>query len=146
MKRDTQRGRVYKAERCSLSGDMTLHECAEFAQFVCKKAKRDLYKLFPDLKITTAGRKVKVKDGRRRRRPCFDPSEHSIKLPRWGRSKQVVCHEVAHAYQYHLFGHTAWHGREFAGIYLILVKHGIGEEESRALRRRFCDHNVDFKC
>ena len=146
MKRDNQRSRVYKAEGIPLECEMTLSECAEFAGATCKKAKRDIYRLFPELKDRIDGRTIKVKDGRGRRKACFDPNVWAIKLPRWSRSKQVVCHEVAHAYAYMLSPRPAWHGREFAGIYLLLVKHGLGEEAYRDLRKRFCQGRVDFKC
>jgi hypothetical protein len=58
-----------------------------------------------------------VTDGRGRRSACYSPRMHAIKLPRWARTKFVVCHEMAHAIAGQAGG---WHGPRFARTLLIL--------------------------
>jgi hypothetical protein len=59
----------------------------------------------------------RVMDGRGRRSACYSPRMHAIKLPRWARTKFVVCHEMAHA----ICGREGgWHGPRFARTLLSL--------------------------
>jgi len=70
-----------------------------------------------------------VTDGRGRRKACYSPFQHVIKLPRWARSPIVVCHEVAHA----LAGPSGgWHRPYFATLLIDLWDEyaGVPQEES----------------
>lgn len=66
----------------------------------------------------------------------------TIQLPPWGRSEQVILHEVAHVLTPP--GH-AWHGPQYAAIMLTLVEHRIGKEAAKALRQSFVDNRVKYR-
>jgi hypothetical protein len=83
-----------------------------------------------------------VTDGRGRRRACYAPHNHQIRLPRWSRTSLVVLHEVAHAI---LFvsespDSRAHHGPEFARLYLNFLHHygdvDLSRARSRAVHQR----------
>jgi hypothetical protein len=72
----------------------------------------------------------------------------------------VVCHETAHTIHLRLISRGtgygtggkygdrlrggAWHGREFAFIYLIVVRYMMGKEAHDALKASFKKHKVKF--
>ena len=58
-------------------------------------------------------------------------SDGSIRLANFGRHEAVVLHELAHALQPNHT--TAWHGPEFAGIYIALVAKFL-HQDARSLR------------
>ena len=77
---------------------------------------------------------VVVRDGRGRRAACA--YGFTIKLPRWARTKTVICHELAH-----IAGGDK-HGTKFARCYIDFVARFVGKDEARALRSAFKDHKV----
>lgn len=93
---------------------------------------------------------VDVRDGRRRRSACASGGYNGhgiIRMPRWSRSKMIVLHELSHlavAYNHKDVGVT-WHGREFARIYLDLVRHVLGDAKAEELKASFKAHGVKYK-
>lgn len=72
---------------------------------------------------------IRVTDGRGHRRAvCYG---NDIALPRWARTKAVLCHEVAHSFT------DDHHGPEFCRTYIRLVSHFVGVDAAKALRREF---------
>jgi putative metallohydrolase (TIGR04338 family) len=65
-----------------------------------------------------------------------------IKLPRWAWSHWVALHELAHLATPN---EVAWHGREFARVYLELVRRFMGEDSATLLRASFKNHRVKFR-
>lgn len=73
-----------------------------------------------------------VTDGRGRRRACFAPEVHQIRLPRSARNTFVALHETAHAILWAHDQALAHHGPEFARLYLTLLYRHAGVPLSRA--------------
>jgi putative metallohydrolase (TIGR04338 family) len=55
-------------------------------------------------------------------------------LPPFGRTEPTILHELAHVM---VPAGAAWHGPEFAAIYLTLVRYAIGKDACSALRSAF---------
>ena len=121
--RDTQRSAVYAWERALPEWpgeELTLAGCQELVRRVWGAHLRS------DAPLVT--------DGRARRRACYAPHNHQIRLPRWSRTSLVVLHETAHAILYasEAANAHAHHGPEFARLYLNLLYHYGGVDLSRA--------------
>ena len=118
--RDSQRSKIYAWENrefnaagtkwCSDEPQMTIAEIKKLVTVVARE-----YGLTP--------RKVRVLDGRARRSACYSSGERAIKMPRWSRRRYIVLHELAHWIEWVLCPvmDTAAHGREFTGIYMVLL-------------------------
>jgi putative metallohydrolase (TIGR04338 family) len=86
---------------------------------------------------------IKVKDGRGRRKAggvgwrYIDGRCGYITMPKWSRYLFYVLHEITHVIMPH---GVASHGREFARIFLQLVKWKMGKDTANELRAayRFC--------
>lgn len=103
--RDFQRSKVYAWEhvvfRNCYNEDLPLDRCREIAA--------RLY-----------GARVKVTDGRGRRRACaYDLRYPTIALPRWARCQWVIAHEVAHLV--HRADDIPAHGGTWMRTYLDLL-------------------------
>lgn len=109
--RDSQRSRVYQwgwdLGKHNGPDRMTLEQIEALSREVCTR-----YRIAP----------VRVKDGRRRRKGCYSPIEHSIKLPVWSRDIVYVLHELAHAIAYSKYGAGEQHGPRFAAIFDDLLR------------------------
>lgn len=120
--RDSQRSALYRWER-ALPGwpgpRFSLADCQGLVNRIWHDA--------------GTGSRPEVRDGRGRRHACYCPSTHQIRLPRWSRSRMIVLHEIAHALLRRRED-LAWHGPEFAGVYLdLLVRHaGVALAEALA--------------
>jgi putative metallohydrolase (TIGR04338 family) len=138
--RDTQRSKLYKAERTleNFSGvacNERLETVAEIVSFVNRLVWRaPIQARYGNL---VGVRQVAIKDGRGRR--AAGGSMGFITMPTWSRSKLVVCHELAHTIALRKYGQrgVAWHGPEYAAIYLDLVQFGISKETADKLRAAF---------
>lgn len=81
----------------------------------------------------------RVTDGRGRRRACYSPRSHTIKMPRSMRYPTLVCHEVAHAIAGEAGG---WHGPRFARLVAKLwekylgIPQGVAHEVGKNQRPR----------
>lgn len=151
--RDSQRARVYKAERAAGFDAMgqefqTVEECQKFVNKVTGSAFwRTVYAgptglFLSEGKVLVQGRNVVVKDGRGS--PHGRAGRYEIDLPRWSRNRWVILHELAHVARPTAREGAAAHGREFCSIYLKLVKRFIGEAQAIALRQQFVAHHVRF--
>ena len=133
--RDTQRSRVYKAERIALSGMAqplpTVRDVERFVKRVfAMKRVRDA---FPNMR---ADWMPTVRDGRGRRNACG--WDGGIKIPLWARNEWVVVHELAHTIAWRQYGYrVAGHGWQFCAVYLKLVLYTMGREAHDVLKRDF---------
>ena len=87
-KKDSQKSAVYKWEstienKYSLDRRLSLEECRQIVDQAWPKM--------------SAERAPIVKDGRRRRTPCYESWSHAIKLPKHSRRSIIVLHELVHA-------------------------------------------------
>ena len=65
-----------------------------------------------------------------------------IKLPRWSRSELIILHEIGHVVTPSDY---AGHGPEYAGNYLMLVAHFMGQQVAAELTAAFDSQNVKYK-
>ena len=104
------------------------------------------------------GNAPNVGDGRARRKACWDASCYEIKLPHWARTEAVILHEMAHwivdkatvprsdgsvgfwVAQYDK--DHAPHGKEFASVFLELVRLQLGVEAVKALKASYKANRV----
>jgi putative metallohydrolase (TIGR04338 family) len=150
--RDSQRSKLYAAENSlgtlhcedeyattsacrayivSVLGDTWVRQ--EFGQKICE----------------SMAQYVIIKDGRGRRMACFR-GWHTIVLPKWARGRWVMLHELAHMMVDH---QRSWnycrpvaaHGPEFAWVYMRLVRHALGPNESTRLQGAFVSHRVRYR-
>lgn len=75
-------------------------------------------------------RKLTVRAGR----GSHAGGSHLTVSPYYRRSEAVILHEIAHCLTPN---NRAWHGPEFAGILLTLVRYQMGAEHARELRESF---------
>jgi hypothetical protein len=66
--------------------------------------------------------------------------QHSVRFGKNMRNELIVCHEVAHTLTDG--SNEAWHGPEFIGVYLFLVKMVMGPEWAKALSDEFRERRV----
>jgi hypothetical protein len=131
--KDSQRSKVYKWEReiwamVDLKATLTLDECKSLIREMHRDA---------DISLACRFTFPSVLDGRGNRRASYNQTRHQIKLPRWARSKWVVCHEYAH----YLVDSTKYeaHGAEFVSALIALLvryakdEHGMREDGLRAM-------------
>lgn len=131
--RDTQRARVYAAERLIewTDDDLTLEECRSYCRSVSRSA------WFRRTFAWSAGREITVHDGRGCRNALA--ASGSITLPRWARRHWVILHEIAHCVT---SGRHAAHGPEFVANLLKLYRHFLGSEAYAIVREAMADHGV----
>lgn len=153
--RDTQRQRVYDAEAVlkPLAKELpTISDIEAFARKLLarKRLRNDLWVIANrTYKMDSIGenrlfRVPKVKDGRGRRRAGGRSAY--ITMPKWSRNDWITCHELAHSITERIWGPlTPAHGEQFCGAYLLLVKHGMGQEAYTTLRRSFAESGVNFR-
>ena len=138
--RDTQRSKVYAAERTIEDWDTEKMSIPEIEEWVGKITRSKWWKNHP----RGGSYKIEVRDGRGRRNAGGRRwvGKVVIKMPRWSRTKIVTLHEIAHGMQPHL---TAWHGREFCRTFLDLVVRWMGKDVARELRQSFVKHRVKHR-
>lgn len=126
--RDFQRSKAYTWENKMFPHNeetkLSLVECRELAA--------QLY-----------GARVKVKDGRGRRRACaFWDRYPTIALPRWARNDVVVAHEVAHLF-FRGDRSLPSHGATWLGKYIELLA-SLGYDEN-SLRQSAVEFGLKVK-
>jgi putative metallohydrolase (TIGR04338 family) len=142
MPRDSQRSKLYAAEVAVKWVDNerleTVEEMETWVRHIL--ASKWLTNNFPSLRNIEIG----VKDGRGRSQA--GGSHSYITMPKWSRSKDVVLHEISHSFISRIYGHenVAAHGREYARILLLLVRHFMGKENYLRLRASFKECRVRF--
>jgi len=157
---DNQRSRVYGAEDVirkykSKTGEKIFGDAPTTKQCKAYMEKVVSYEWFTARwHISTPsyieGNAPRVGDGRARRRACWQPSTYEIKLPLWARNEAVILHEMTHwiidkatvprsdgsvgfwVLQYDT-DHAA-HGKEFASVFLELVRLQLGAEAAKTLK------------
>jgi putative metallohydrolase (TIGR04338 family) len=141
--RDSQKSRLYKAERAALDKISkrldTIDDITRFVDRIRKRAtivRRYGYEL---------KRSVFIGDGRGKRNAGGD--SRGIYMPKWSRTEYIVLHELSHCIACRRYGryNIAAHGREFAAVYVDLVRYIIGKEAADALKASFREHRVKFR-
>lgn len=144
--RDSQRARVYRAEREAFdvySEKTPRLELAAVERFVTRVVAEPWF-------VDTFGAlgTVRIKDGRGTRHAysAYDQRRHGVlfSFPRWSRSLPVLLHEVAHPASLRRHGLVAAHGPEFASAYLALVARHLGDEAHARLGAAFARHRVRY--
>jgi len=87
---------------------------------------------------------ITVLPGHSRRQATAHYFMSTIKIPKAGRSKFIVLHEVAHILTDRYYGQdtTEAHGPQFATFLLMLVSHFLGAEDCQDLLAAFARHGV----
>ncbi len=141
MVRDSQKSKVYKAERSvqTLLSDTeykftSLQQCIDF---VCKIECSKWYK-----SVGLCGHNISISDGRGSSRARAYCSSNRICLPRWARNKMTILHEICHMHYTSNF--VASHGREFCKLFINAVKRWIGKEEADLLRYAYKTYGVKY--
>lgn len=163
MPRDSQRQKVYNAERVLDHSPSTLeHDRRERLSPTVYRtyASQETCQAFVDrvvrsrfwgsmLAKTTRSwlngppRKVTVGPGKGHRKATAYGLSH-IELPIWARKDWVILHELAHCLTDAMYARTAPHGREFCSVYLKLVKRFLGDEWAEKLKESFREHRVKW--
>lgn len=131
--RDTQRAKVYRAEKAiwTEAKPLTMEETRAYVHLVEKTA------LWAEMRRFKSP--VDVGDGRGRRSAAAYASLNAITLPRWGRQPAVILHEMAHLT---VSSTAAGHGPEFARAYLKLVSRFMGTAAAVKLRTAYAAQGV----
>jgi len=140
--RDTQRGKVYKAERHVAEGRKfgTLVECQAYYDRIVH-SRWWLRRAMPTQIFLRDGR------GTRMARAYSNWAGGYINLPRWSRCEIVMLHELAHVLRCRRYGgandidHRP-HGAGFVRAFLDLVGRWMGAETAKALRESMLEHGV----
>lgn len=153
--RDSQRGKVYKAERTVWENKLaaerieTVPEIQKWVDKICSYAwfKRRFGQI-----------RIRVEDGRGRRaaggeRVMFCTLDFStgsrevkevydgyIKMPLWSRTKLIILHEMSHV----LNKYKPAHGRFFARCFLTVVNHVLGKDVYKELAKAFKENRVKY--
>lgn len=155
LKRDTQKEKLYRAEREAFAGvkDMFpggLAEAQRYANNVVKsatwkrlRAERGFNEAFPTrFKNEYSAQKRKgivlVEVGRAGTTAFARPYAWLIKLPTWAHSEHVTLHELAHV----LCGPGPSHHWTFARAFEDLVSRFMGREHAKRLRAAYRKHGV----
>jgi putative metallohydrolase (TIGR04338 family) len=141
--RDSQKSRLYKAEREALNQrSKRLETVGEISKFVDRIKKRATIKrrYGPELRSS-----IFIGDGRGKRNAGGD--RFGIYMPKWSRTEYIVLHEMAHCIACRKYGryNIAAHGREYAAVYIDLVRFMLGKEAGDALKAAFRDRRVKYR-
>lgn len=146
--RDNQRSKVYAAERAAFNSHAkanerleTVQDMEEFVEYVW--GLKRIQTAFPRATQLWPSSLPDVKDGRRRRAPCAN--EYYINIPKWGRCKWIVCHELAHTIAERTHRNIAGHGWQYCETYLLVVRYVLGVDAHDLLKRSFRAHRVKFR-
>ncbi len=140
--RDSQRAKVYKAERTVWNDADYRHDDIKAAiAYVERVRASELVKRYaPEL----SRRPVEVGDGRGAARA--KGGFFGISLPHWARTEFIILHELAHVAISRRHGiNVAGHGWEFCDVYLRLVRTMLGVEAHDRLRDAFKAHGVRYR-
>jgi putative metallohydrolase (TIGR04338 family) len=130
--RDTQRSKLYRAEGVATGKSFAdIAEVRAYVEKINRSAWWRSHHKFPGIPI-------EVTDGRGRRKACA-LGMRTIKLPKWARYEEVVLHELAHTIITSRFGYggAPAHGREFAKMLLLMVRHFMGKDDYETLKTSF---------
>ncbi len=138
--RDTQRKRVYTAEREAFKN----HENAQFTfdetkAYVKKVMLSDYYQESKGFK------RIKVKDGRGCRNAYYFPSERAVALPKWARKPWVIIHELSHVLAHRTVDDSVGHHASFCTHYANLIAEMVSVKDAQCLIEMFDKHNVLYQ-
>lgn len=143
--RDSQRSKLYRAERKALEG-LPCDELRGLSVEECQGVIDDIVlSRWWERRYGPMFTPPRVKAGQGARWATARHHEHTIVLPLWARKQWVIVHELAHyAVRAPLspYKDVASHGPEFAKEYLALVKRWIGADEAQKLKASFKEHRV----
>lgn len=138
--RDSQQGKLYKAEKILEQYSKRLETMPEITAFAERVLLRAPVQARYGQHLRWA---IQIKDGRRCRNALG--GTNWVKLPKWSRTEYIVLHELAHTICRRMHGvNVAGHGWQYAAIYLDLVWFGLGAEARDALKASFRQHRVRF--
>lgn len=138
--RDSQRQRVYDAERSIQAFDRTEDRIGDIKYVERWVKKVTSSKWF----VKHYGvRHIHVGDGRRRRSANAYRTVlgSRVSFPRWARFKLAILHEIAHCAS----PRDSKHNWVFSFHYLSLVKHFMGKEDHLELKKAFKTFRVRFR-
>lgn len=155
LRRDTQKERMYRAEREAFNGvkDMFeggLAEAQRYANNVAKsatwkrlRAERGFIPAVPaGIQKDYSGQKRKgivlVEPGRKGATATSYPAQWRIKLPTWALSEHVTLHELAHV----ICGSGVGHHWTFCRAFEDLVSRFMGRDLAKKLRAAYRKHGV----
>lgn len=144
--RDSQRARVYRAEREAFDVYSESTPRLEFRAVERFVTDVIVESWFADTFGTLGALRIKDGRGTRHAYSAYDQRRHGVlfSFPRWSRSLPVLLHEIAHPASLRRHGLVAAHGPEFAAAYLCLVERHIGKEAHRRLGEAFTRHRVRY--
>ncbi len=165
--RDSQRSKLYDAERClqrfdTMTGSVELDAVAAFYDKVTRtKFFRSLWQEMTGREIPKGAILFRLAGGRGARGgflgyvrdpdpPCPTCGAKRftvrprvfVKAPHWARKDHLLLHELAHCVTLAMRTEIASHGREFVRVYLRLVRRFVGEDAHTALRDEFRKRGV----
>lgn len=136
--RDSQRQKVYDAEQVIRRKGRTFTSVEEMQGYIDHLMGSAWFRRRWSIKNVT------VKRGREGTSAWANGLRRLINMPTWAWTEDVLLHELSHILTDTHEGKVAPHGREFARIYLELVRHKMGKEHGDALRDSFRQHRVKF--
>lgn len=139
--RDYQKSRLYASEKVLEEHSHRLETLQEMVAYLAKvmNSAPIQRRYAPYLRS-----KLLISDGRGRRNACGDVGR--IRMPKWSRTAYIVLHEAAHSLARRKYGvNVSGHGKEYAAIYLDLVRFGLGKEAHAALLASFKQHRVKHR-
>lgn len=140
--RDSQKSRLYAAEHILDNLSQRLETVEEMATYLTKTMNRAPIQARYGWLLEMH---TEVRDGRGCRNALG--GKYWIKMPKWARTQYIVLHEFAHSLAARKYGRreVAAHGREFASIYLDLVRFAMGKAAHDALVASFKAHRVRYR-
>jgi len=145
FQRDSQRSKVYKAERLAWSiydaealCPLTLPECQKIANSVAQSMTRRRKGVFGCTVVNIGVHFIGGPGWGRRAVAKHNWNGRVINLPVWGRTKGIVCHELAH----HVAGLNHGHDGRFVSAFIQLTRRFLGPTEADILRLAFLEARV----
>jgi putative metallohydrolase (TIGR04338 family) len=134
--RDSQRSRVYRAERKVNHGKpfKDIKEVRKYVEKLCKSPWFKKHFVPRPINVRTGGYAVATAD------------LWGIRIPEqeWSLNELVVLHEVAHVCSRAVTTREAGHGITFCKTFIKLVQHKIGKATSDDLKKQFKQEGVKY--
>ena len=140
VNRDTQRRRLYSAEREAFKkNNVPIFDLLKSKEYVSTIISSEYY--------TSHGgwKRVRVKDGRGCRSAYYFPDDRAIALPKWARKPWVIIHEMAHCLTHKTVDDSVGHHGSFCTHYANLVAELMGTDDARTLVAMFKKHRVLYQ-
>lgn len=146
MKRDSQRSKMYKAERAFWN----THPAGSYRPKGLEELKEQVWAIWKDETVRKAFPEITSKSvpGVRRKRgggAHASPYRNHLAFSKTTCQPWVVIHELSHMIHFYIAGSydgEAWHGPEFAAIYLRLTEICYGFETREGLAAAFRQHRL----